>query len=71
MSTELMIRRLIYAKKAFNLMKAEDQIDDALHEKIVLKNFDNPDQILKILSKNRVNHQKHTVLFNLPETLKA
>jgi hypothetical protein len=23
------------------------------------------------LSKNRVNHQKHTVLFNLPEVLKA
>jgi uncharacterized protein (DUF1800 family) len=71
MSTELMIRRLLYAKKAFSLMKAQDQNDDNLHEKIVLKNFDNPDQILKILSKNKVNRQKHTVLFNLPETLKA
>ncbi len=71
MSTELMIRRLLYAKKAFFMMKAEDQNDDTLHERIVLKNFDNPDQILKILSKNKVNRQKYTVLFNLPETLKA
>ena len=71
MSTELIIRRLMYAKKAFNKLKVNDMIDDKLHEKIVHKNLDNPDQILKILSKSRSNEEKHIVLFNLPEVLKA
>lgn len=71
MSTELIIRRLMYAKKAFHKLKVNDMIDDKLHEKIVHKNLDNPDQILKILSKSRSNEEKHIVLFNLPEVLKA
>ena len=33
--------------------------------------LDNSDQILKILSKSRSNEEKHIVLFNLPEVLKA
>ena len=71
MSTELMIRRLLYARKAYHMMNFKEQGDDTLHEKIVLNNFDEPDKILKILSKNKVNRQKHVVLFNLPEILKA
>jgi len=71
MSTELIIRRLMYAKKAFHKLKVNDMIDDKLHEKIVLNNLDNSDQILKILSKSRSNEEKHIVLFNLPEVLKA
>jgi len=71
MSTELIIRRLLYAKKAFHRFNVNDQINDNLHEKIVLKNFDNADKILKILSKSKSNEEKHIVLFNLPEALKA
>ena len=32
---------------------------------------DNADKILKILSKSKSNEEKHIVLFNLPEALKA
>ena len=71
MSTELMIRRVMYAKTAFHKYNVRDQIDDNLHEKIVRTNFDNPEKILKILSKAKTNEEKHIILFNLPEVLKA
>ena len=34
-------------------------------------NFDNPDKILKIVAKAKSNEEKHMILFNLPEVLKA
>ena len=71
MSTELIIRRLMYAKRAFHTYKIKDQIDDTIHEKIIRTNFDNPDKILKIVSKAKSNEEKHMVLFNLPEVLRA
>jgi uncharacterized protein (DUF1800 family) len=71
MSTELIIRRLMYAKKAFHRYNSKDQIDDNIHEKIVRNNFDNPDKILKIISKALSNEEKHMILFNLPEVLRA
>ena len=71
LSTELVIRRLMYAKKAFHQYKVKDQIDDTMHERIIRTNFDNSDKILKIVSKARTNEEKHMILFNLPEVLKA
>jgi uncharacterized protein (DUF1800 family) len=71
MSTELIIRRLLYAKKAFHRYNSGDQVDQYIHEKIVHNNFDNPDKILKILSKAKSNEEKHMILFNLPEVLRA
>ena len=71
MSTELIIRRLMYAKEAFFKYKIKDQLDDKIHEKIIRTNFDNPDKILKIVSKAKSNEEKHMILFNLPEVLRA
>ncbi len=71
LSTELVIRRLMYAKRAFHTYKLNDQIDDTIHEKIIRTNFDNPDKILKIVSKAKSNEEKHMILFNLPEALRA
>ena len=71
LSTELVIRRLMYAKKAFHQYEVKDQIDDTIHERIIRTNFDNPDKILKIVSKAKTNEEKHMILFNLPEVLKA
>ena len=71
MSTELIIRRLLYAKKAFHRYNLEGQFDQYIHDKIVRTNFDNPDKILKILSKAKSNEEKHMILFNLPEVLRA
>ena len=71
LSTELVIRRLMYAKRAFHTYKLNDQIDDTIHEKIIRTNFDNPDKILKIVSKAKSNEEKHMILFNLPEILRA
>ena len=71
LSTELIIRRLMYAKKAFRTYKTIDQLDLKIHEKIIQTNFDNPDKILKIVSKAKSNEEKHVILFNLPEALRA
>jgi hypothetical protein len=71
LSTELIIRRIIFAKTAFHKYNVKDQIDENIHEKIILNNFDNPDKILKIVSKAKTNEEKHIILFNLPEVLKA
>ena len=71
LSTELVIRRLMYAKKAFHQYKISDQIDDTIHERIIRTNFDNPDKILKIVARAKTNEEKHMILFNLPEVLKA
>ena len=71
LSTELIIRRLMYAKEAFHKYKIKDQLDDNIHEKIIRTNFDNPDKILKIVSKAKSNEEKHMILFNLPEVLRA
>ena len=71
LSTELLIRRLLYAKKAFHRYNINDQLDNSIHEKIIRTNFDNPDKILKIVSKGKSNEEKHMILFNLPEVLRA
>ena len=70
-STELMIRRIMYAKYAFERYNFKDQGDNTVHEKIIQQNFDNPDKILKIVSKAKSNRDKHVILFNLPEVLRA
>jgi hypothetical protein len=54
LSTEIIIRRLMYAKEAFHKYKIKDQIDVHIHEKIINNNFDNPDKILKIVQKLKV-----------------
>ena len=61
----------MYAKKAFHQYKVKDQIDDTIHERIIRTNFDNPDKILKIISKALSNEERHMILFNLPEVLRA
>ena len=71
MSTEMIIRRIMYAKTAFHKYNVDDQISDDIHEKIISNNFDNPEEILKIVSKAKTNEEKHIILFNLPEVLKA
>ena len=53
------------------LEKHQIQLDENIHEKIIRNNFDNPDKILKIVSKAKTNEEKHILLFNLPEVLKA
>jgi hypothetical protein len=61
----------MYAKKAFHRYKIKDQIDNTIHEKIIRTNFDNPDKILKTVSRAKSNEEKHMILFNLPEVLRA
>ena len=61
----------MYAKEAFFKYKIKDQLDDKIHEKIIRTNFNNPDKILKIVSKAKSNEEKHMILFNLPEALRA
>jgi len=67
----MIIRRIMYAKTAFHKYNVDDQISDNIHEKIISNNFDNPEEILKIVSKAKTNEEKHIILFNLPEVLKA
>ena len=65
------IRRIMFAKTAFHKYNVTDQLDENIHEKIIRNNFDNPDKILNIVSKAKTNEEKHIILFNLPEVLKA
>ena len=70
MSPELMIRRLIFAKQGYFKMKPSNQNND-FYEKMIRKNFDNPNEILKFLKKKNQPEDRHILLFNLPEALKA
>jgi len=38
---------------------------------VVSNNFDNPDKIMKLLDQNQKPIDKHILLFNLPEVLRA
>jgi len=70
MSPELLIRRLVYAKQAYFKMKPKNQ-NNEFYEEMIAKNFDKPEEIIKILAKNNNPYHKHVILFNLPEMLKS
>ena len=72
MSPELLIRRLVYADRSYKFSKPEND-NKEFYERIIAKNFDQPDKILKYLFKNMVNRksERNVLLFNHPEFLKA
>ena len=70
MSPELLIRRLVYAKEAYYKKSGKSQTPE-FYEEMVQKNYDNPNEILQILSQHKELVHKHVILFNLPETLKS
>ena len=72
LSPELLIRRLVYAKESYAFTNADNN-NEEFYQKIVEKNFDNPIKIMKYLNnKNSFQlYDKHTLLFNHPEFLKA
>ncbi len=70
-SPELLIRRLVYAKASYNFSKMENNKNAEYYEQIVEKNFDNPNKIMKYLNQKNRSVEKHTLLFNHPEFLKA
>ena len=70
MSPELLIRRLVYSKEIYNKIKKNNQSND-FYAEMILKNFDNPNQILKTLNKKKDPMDRHVLLFNLPEVLKS
>ena len=69
-SPELLIRRLVYAKDTYELTRSENN-NLEFYEKIVNKNFDNPEKILKYLEKTNKLYEKQILLFNHPEFLRA
>ena len=70
MSPELIIRRLLYARQGYINLKPDNK-NNEFFEKVVNKNFDNPDKILKILKQNEKPIDRHILLFNLPEVFRA
>ena len=69
-SSELVIRRLLYARQGYINLKPDNK-NNEFYEKVVNNNFDNPEKIMSILRKNQKPIDKHIVLFNLPEVLRA
>jgi uncharacterized protein (DUF1800 family) len=69
-SPELLIRRLVYAKDTYELTKSANN-NLEFYEKIVNKNFDEPEKILKYLEKTNKLYEKQILLFNHPEFLRA
>ena len=70
LSPELLIRRLVYGRNSYYEMKLENRNFD-FYEKIISKNFENPDKIISSISQKDQLIEKHTILFNHPEFLKA
>ena len=70
LSPELIIRRLVYGAKSYYDMKPKNR-NPEFYEKIVMKNFDEPDKIISALNQKKQLDEKHTILFNHPEFLKA
>ena len=70
-SPELLIRRLVYAKASYNFHKIENNKNAEYYANIVEKNFDNPDKIMNYINQKNRSIEKHTLLFNHPEFLKA
>ena len=70
-SPELLIRRLVYAKASYNFAKIENNKNEEYYVNMVLNNFDNPNKIMKYLNQKNRSVEKHTLLFNHPEFLKA
>ncbi len=70
-SPELLIRRLVYAKASYNFSRMENNKNAEYYEQMVDKNFDNSSQIMKYINQKNRAVEKHTLLFNHPEFLKA
>ncbi len=70
MSPELIIRRLVFGNRSYYRMKQENQKIE-FYEKIVTRNFDNSDKIMSFINKKDHLDEKHTLLFNHTEFLKA
>ena len=70
MSPELIIRRLIYARQGYINLKSDNK-NNEFFEKVVDKNFNNPDKIMKLLNQNEKPIDRHILLFNLPEVFRA
>ncbi len=70
-SPELLIRRLVYSKASYNFAKMENNKNAEYYVSMVENNFDNPSKIMKYLNQKNRSVEKHTLLFNHPEFLKA
>ncbi len=70
-SPELLIRRLVYAKASYNFAKMENNKNTEYYMNMVENNFDNTSKIMKYLNQKNRSVEKHTLLFNHPEFLKA
>ena len=74
-SPELLIRRLVYAKASFHFSKIENTQNaenySNMIKRMIEKNFDNPNKIMKYINQKNRSIEKHTLLFNHPEFLKA
>ena len=70
LSPELLIRRLVYGNRSYAYSKTKNN-NVEFYEKIVSKNFDNPEKILRYINKKDQLYDKQTLLFNHPEFLKA
>ena len=69
-SPELIIRRFLYARQGYINLKPANK-NDEFYEKVVINNFDKPDEIFKHLNKIEKTIDKHIMLFNLPEVIRA
>ena len=70
MSPELLIRRLLYARQGYINLKPDNK-NNEFYEKVVNNNFDSAESIMNILDKKQKPIDKHILLFNLPEALRA
>jgi GH35 family endo-1,4-beta-xylanase len=61
----------VYGKASFNFSKIENTQNAEYYVNMVEKNFDNPSKIMNYINQKNRSIEKHTLLFNHPDFLKA
>ena len=75
-SPELIIRRMVYANQFQSYLKGIKKENRSLYnnefyEKIIYKNFDNPENVLKLVLSANTTQNRFVMFANIPEVLKV
>tara|TARA_B100000925_G_scaffold170716_1_gene128583 strand:+ start:220 stop:1677 length:1458 start_codon:yes stop_codon:yes gene_type:complete len=71
LSPELIIRRLAAARRFVNITNPNVNYDQEYFENVIIKNFDHPDKLLKLMKESTFYADRFAVFANSPEVMRA
>jgi uncharacterized protein (DUF1800 family) len=71
LSPELIIRRLAAARRFADITNPNVNYDQEYFENVILKNFDHPDNLLKLMKESTFYADRFAVFANSPEVMRA